>query len=213
MQLGLTSFQGCGSARAVDASTPSGKPSVVFVLGGPGSGKGTQCERIVKNFGYEHLSTGDLLREECKKGGDLATKLNEVMSQGKLVSSDLLVQLLNKAMKDRGWEKKKFLIDGFPRNQENIDEWNKQIGEKANLKFVLMMDVSEEVMKERLLKRGKDSGRADDNEATIIKRFDTFKNESMPVIKVYEKQGKVKKINSGNPVETVFEDVKKAFSS
>ena len=197
---------GCGSARAVDASTPSGKPQVVFVLGGPGSGKGTQWERIVKNFGYTHLSTGDLLREEVKKGGELADKLNAVMSQGKLVSSDLLVQLLKKAMKG-----KKFLIDGFPRNQENIDEWNKQIGDTVDLQFVLMMDVSEDVMRERLLKRGQESGRADDNEATILKRFETFQKESLPVIKNYEKLGKVKKINSGQAVDAVFEDVKKAF--
>ena len=106
---------------------------------------------------------------------------------------------------------KKFLIDGFPRNQENIDEWNKQIGDTVDLQFVLMMDVSEDVMRERLLKRGQDSGRADDNEATILKRFETFQKESLPVIKNYEKLGKVKKINSGQTVDAVFEDVKKAF--
>ena len=147
-----------------------------------------------------------MLREEVKKGGELADKLNTVMSQGKLVSSDLLVQLLKKAMKG-----KKFLIDGFPRNQENIDEWNKQIGDTVDLQFVLMMDVSEDVMRERLLKRGQESGRADDNEATILKRFETFQKESLPVIKNYEKLGKVKKINSGQAVDAVFEDVKKAF--
>ena len=203
---------GCGSTRAADAETPTDKPSVVFILGGPGSGKGTQCANIVKDFGYEHLSTGDLLREEVKKGGELAEKLDKVMSQGQLVSSALLVELLKKVMKERGWEKKKFLLDGFPRNQENIDEWNKQIGSEAHIKFVLFFDVNKETMKERLLKRGLESGRADDNEATIIKRFETFEKESVPIVKVYEKQKKVKRIDASKTVDEVYEDVKKAFA-
>ena len=203
---------GCGSSKSADAEGPSDKPVVVFVLGGPGSGKGTQCERIVKDFGYEHLSTGDLLRAETQKGGELADKLNKVMSEGKLVSSDLLVELLKKAMKERGWEKKKFLLDGFPRNQENIDEWNKQIGKEAFVKFVLFFEVDKETMKTRLLKRGEASGRADDNEETIVKRFETFEKESMPIVDVYNKQKKVRKIDAGKSIEEVNEAVKKLFA-
>ena len=164
---------GCGGSKSGDAMSPGEKTQVVFVLGGPGSGKGTQCDNIVRDFKYTHLSTGDLLREEVKKGGELGDKLNAVMSEGKLVSSEMLVTLLKNAMKGQ----EKCLIDGFPRNQENIDEWDKQIGDSVDLKFVLFMDVDLDTMKARLLKRGEDSGRADDNEETIKKRFDTFTNE------------------------------------
>ena len=204
---------GCGGSSSTNVDGPvEGKPSVVFVLGGPGSGKGTQCETIVRDFGYEHLSTGDLLREEAKKEGELSKKLNEVMSQGKLVSSELLVELLKKAMKDKGWEKKKFLLDGFPRNQENINEWNKQVGKEAHIQFVLFFDVDKEIMKKRLIKRGEDSGRADDNEETIMKRFETFEKESVPVIKFYQKQKKVQQIDAGKSIEEVNEQVKKCFA-
>ena len=204
---------GCGGSSSTNVEGPvEGKPSVVFVLGGPGSGKGTQCETIVRDFGYEHLSTGDLLREEAKKEGELSKKLNEVMSQGKLVSSELLVELLKKAMKDKGWEKKKFLLDGFPRNQENINEWNKQVGKEAHIQFVLFFDVDKEIMKKRLIKRGEDSGRADDNEETIMKRFETFEKESVPVIKFYQKQKKVQQIDAGKSIEEVNEQVKKCFA-
>ena len=202
---------GCGKSNAANAEAPSGKPTVVFVLGGPGSGKGTQCAKIVDEFKYEHLSTGDLLREEAQKGGELGDRLKATMEEGKLVSSAMLVELLKKAMKDRGWEKSKFLLDGFPRNQENIDEWEKQIGKEAHVRFVLYINVSKDVMKERLLARGKESGRADDNEETIMKRFDTFEKESLPIIKFYEKKKLVREIDSSKPVDEVYENVQKVF--
>mmetsp|Transcript_11885 Transcript_11885/g.13634 ORF Transcript_11885/g.13634 Transcript_11885/m.13634 type:complete len:205 (+) Transcript_11885:108-722(+) len=202
----------CGKSKNVDVETPSDKPAVVFVLGGPGSGKGTNCERIVSDFGYQHLSTGDLLREESAKGGELGDKLKAVMEAGELVPSALLVELLKKAMKDRGWEKSRFLIDGFPRSQENADEWETQIGDEAHIRFVLFFDLSQEVMKERLLKRGQDSGRADDNEETIVKRFKTFEEQSIPVVNNYKKKGLVRNIESGREVDTVYSDVKKLFA-
>ena len=202
---------GCGKSSSTDVDLPTNKPMVVFVLGGPGSGKGTQCEKIVKEFKFQHLSTGDLLREEAAKGGELGEKLKKTMEAGKLVSSEMLVELLKKAMKDRGWEKAKFLIDGFPRNVENILEWEKQIGKEAYIRFVLHFDVSKEVMKERLLKRGAESGRADDNEATIIKRFETFENESVPVIKAYTSENLVRKIDSSEPADEVYVKVRKHF--
>ena len=203
---------GCGKSNAAtNVETPSDKPSVVFVLGGPGSGKGTQCAKIVDEFKYEHLSTGDLLREEAAKGGELGDKLKKTMEEGKLVSSAMLVELLKKGMKDRGWEKSRFLLDGFPRNQENIDEWEKQIGNEAHVKFVLLIDVSKEVMKERILSRGKESGRADDNEEAIVKRFETFETESVPIIKHFEKKKLVRKIDSSKPVDEVYAEVQKLF--
>mmetsp|Transcript_22871 Transcript_22871/g.25399 ORF Transcript_22871/g.25399 Transcript_22871/m.25399 type:complete len:117 (+) Transcript_22871:2-352(+) len=116
-------------------------------------------------------------------------------------------------MKDRGWEKSRFLLDGFPRNQENIDEWDKQIGKTANVRFILFIDVSKEVMKERLLARGAESGRADDNEETILKRFDTFEKESVPIIKHFEKKKLVRKIDSSLPVDEVYANVQKQFKS
>jgi adenylate kinase family enzyme len=156
-----SSHAGAGEAAKID------KPEVVFVVGGPGSGKGTQCDKIIEAYGYKHLSTGDLLRKEKETGSEMAEKINLFMNEGKLVPTELLIGLLKQGMKDGGWEQSKFLVDGFPRNQENVDVWNKEIGNEVRIKFVLFFDVDEDTMKSRLLKRGETSGRADDNEATI----------------------------------------------
>jgi len=189
----------------------SNKPEVVFVVGGPGSGKGTQCDNIKKHFGYEHLSTGDLLRKERDSGSKLASQINQIMTEGKLVPTEILIKLLKKEMEEIGWNKK-FLIDGFPRGQENIDVWNKYIGDSVTIKFVLFFDVDEETMRKRLLKRGETSGRSDDNEASIIKRFKTFQSESVPIIKNYEKLGKLRKVNSSASIEETFNKVKVLFT-
>ncbi|KVI00561.1 Adenylate kinase [Cynara cardunculus var. scolymus] len=93
------------------------KPKVVFVLGGPGSGKGTQCANIVEHFGYTHLSAGDLLRAEIKSGSENGTMIQNMISEGKIVPSEVTIKLLEKAIVEN--ENDKFLIDGFPRNEEN----------------------------------------------------------------------------------------------
>eukprot|EP01015_Nassula_variabilis_P014092 TRINITY_DN2161_c0_g1_i4.p1 TRINITY_DN2161_c0_g1~~TRINITY_DN2161_c0_g1_i4.p1 ORF type:complete len:163 (-),score=35.51 TRINITY_DN2161_c0_g1_i4:14-502(-) len=138
-------------------------PIVVFVLGGPGSGKGTQCELIVKNFGFKHLSAGDLLREERKSGSQQAELIEDYIRNGKIVPSEITVQLLEKAMQKHGWENGKFLIDGFPRNEENCQKWLNLCGNKVNTPFLLQLECSEETMEKRILKRAETSGRSDDN--------------------------------------------------
>lgn len=195
-------------AKALVASLA--KPEVVFVVGGPGSGKGTQCDNIKQKFGYCHLSTGDLLRAEKDSGSELAGEINRIMTEGKLVPTEILIKLLKKAMGDMGLDKK-FLIDGFPRGQENVDVWNQHIGDDCDLKFVLYFELDEDTMRARLLKRGETSGRADDNEASIIKRFQTFQDESVPIIKKFEAMGKLRTINSACSKDEVYEKVKALF--
>jgi len=185
------------------------KPFVVFVLGGPGSGKGTQCSNIVKHFNFVHLSAGDLLREEMASGSELAGMIADFMKDGKIVPSEVTVGLLDTAMKKSG--KNKFLIDGFPRNEENNSSWEKQMADKVELQFILFFDCPEEIMQERILKRGKSSGRNDDNPETIKKRFNTHINETIPVVNSYDQRGKVVKIDANRSVEEVWEDVKGNF--
>nr|GMC86633.1 UMP-CMP kinase 3 [Ipomoea batatas] len=93
------------------------KVKVVFVLGGPGSGKGTQCANIVEHFGYTHLSAGDLLRAEIKSGSENGTMIQNMIKEGKIVPSEVTIALLQRAIQENGNDK--FLIDGFPRNEEN----------------------------------------------------------------------------------------------
>jgi len=188
---------------------------VIFILGGPGSGKGTQCEKLTKKYPhYTHLSAGDLLRAERKKSdSELSKIINSHIAEGKLVPSEITVELLYNAMKE-AYDKDKtkhFLIDGFPRNQGNVDAWNGMSKMKTTIKFVLFFDCSEEIMTSRLIQRGKTSGRNDDELDVIRKRFLTYRNESMPIIEMYEKEGLLKTISADKSVDDVFGQVCSLF--
>ncbi|KAJ3677105.1 hypothetical protein LUZ60_002829 [Juncus effusus] len=182
------------------------KVVVVFVLGGPGSGKGTQCANIVEHYGFTHLSAGDLLRAEIKSGSENGTMIQNMIKEGKIVPSEVTIKLLQKAIMESGNEK--FLIDGFPRNEENRAAFERVTGIVPE--FVLFFDCSEEEMERRLL--GRNQGRVDDNIETIRKRFNVFSESSLPVIQYYESLGKVKKIDAAKPISEVFEDVRVIFS-
>ena len=193
--------------KEANGSVAEKKPTVVFVLGGPGSGKGTQCANIVQHFGYTHLSAGDLLRAEIKSGSENGTMIQNMIKEGKIVPSEVTIKLLQKAMQESGNDK--FLIDGFPRNEENraaFEEVTKIVPE-----FILFFDCSEEEMERRLLSRNQ--GREDDNIETIRKRFKVFLESSLPVVQYYESKGKVRKIDAAKPIEEVFEAVKAVLTT
>lgn len=188
------------------------KPNVIFVLGGPGAGKGTQCQNIVKEYGFAHYSAGDLLREERSKGTEVGDLIEEHIRNGTIVPVEITCRLLVEAMKHNETTNK-FLIDGFPRNKDNMDGWNREVGDKANLIAVLFFDCSEDVCIERCLNRGaQGSGRSDDNIDSLKKRINTFHNDSMPIIKYYDEHNLVKRIDAGKPANEVFEQVKQEFS-
>lgn len=172
----------------------------------PGSGKGTLCDRIHKEFNYVHLSAGDLLREEVKKGGEFANLIQSIQLKGELVPADLVVRLLSNAMNTE-WNlngRDKFLIDGFPRNAENASVWFQKMSSETIIDMVITLDCSEEVMKERILNRGKTSGRADDNEETLLKRFVTFRKDTEPILKSFDRMGKLRRVDASLPPQAVF---------
>lgn len=177
--------------------------SLIFVLGGPGSGKGTQCANLVREYGFVHLSAGDLLREEQKRPGSEYGKLiQEYIKSGQIVPQEITVNLLrnaiNKASKEEG--KTKFLIDGFPRKMDQAITFEKEIG---RAQVCLFFDCPERVMLERLLSRGETSGREDDNVESIKKRFKTFIDTSMPVVDYLHKDNRVLTVqcDSGSPTD------------
>jgi UMP-CMP kinase len=192
-----------GKASKVKKS--NAHPTVVFVLGGPGAGKGTQCANIVRDYKFTHLSAGDLLRAHMKSGTKDGNMVAQMIKDGKIVPSSVTVKLLLSAMEKSGSER--FLIDGFPRNKENRDAWVEVAG--YDCEFVLMYDCTEEVMLERLL--GRNEGRTDDNVESIKKRFVTFRESSMPVVEFYEKLGKVRKVNAIATPAQVYEKTKESF--
>lgn len=173
------------------------KPSVFFVLGGPGSGKGTQSQLIQQHFGYHHMSAGDLLRQERQQGGSPHRQLiEECMVQGTIVPCKVTVQLLEAEMRRKGFEQGKFLIDGFPRNYENLRQWHMSMHPDVLVPFIIVLECGEACMTERLLKRGKTSGRMDDNLEVIKKRFETYHSETQPVIDYFLKKGRAVLVNA-----------------
>ncbi|XP_058015392.1 adenylate kinase isoenzyme 1 isoform X1 [Ahaetulla prasina] len=177
---------------------------IIFVVGGPGSGKGTQCERIVQKYGYTHLSTGDLLRAEVSSGSERGKKLSAIMEKGELVPLDTVLDMLRDAMLAKADQSKGYLIDGYPREVNQGVEFEKKIAAPTLLLYV---DAGKDTMVKRLLKRGETSGRVDDNEETIKKRLDTYYKATEPVIAYYEKKGIVRKVNAEGTVDDVFKQV------
>ena len=187
---------------------------VVFVLGGPGAGKGTQCQLLQERIpGWAHLSAGDLLRAERQAGGELGDLINAKIASGALVPSSITVRLLENAMAKACSESNitKFLIDGFPRSFENLEAWQETMSHHT-LKFVLNFECPEEVLVGRLLERGQTSGRVDDNIEVIRKRFQTHQKECLPIVEYYEKHGTtIHKIESDRGVEQVYTQVSALF--
>lgn len=185
--------------------------NVVFVLGGPGSGKGTNCTKIVEKFGYVHLSAGDLLREERNSGSELASMINTFIAEGKIVPAEVTVRLLKAAMEAS--EKSDFLVDGFPRDMDNLNCWQTEMVDSAVVKFLLFLDCPQEVMLARLLERGKTSGRNDDNEESITKRFKTYEESTRPIIEHFKSIEKIMTVCANRSQDQVFGDVSAIFQS
>ncbi|GMR32600.1 hypothetical protein PMAYCL1PPCAC_02795, partial [Pristionchus mayeri] len=182
---------------------------IFFIMGGPGSGKGTQCEKIVAKYGLSHLSSGDLLRDEVKSGSSRGAELTKIMEAGQLVPLTVVLDLIKEAMlKEVAKGSKGFLIDGYPREVAQGDQFEAEI---MPAKLAVFFEVSEETLVKRLLKRAETSGRADDNMDTIKLRLKTFNEATAPVVAHYEKKGKLARIKAEGTVEEIFSEVVKHF--
>ncbi|XP_078167506.1 UMP-CMP kinase 2-like isoform X2 [Carex rostrata] len=181
-------------------------PFIAFVLGGPGSGKGTQCEKIASEFKFAHLSAGELLREEISSHTENGELIQNVIKEGQIVPSEITIDLIRKAINSATSDK--ILIDGFPRCEENRIAFEKFIGEPD---LVIFFECPEEEMVKRILSRNQ--GRIDDNLETIKKRLKVFENLNMPVVEHYSSKGKVHKINGTGTADEIFGRVRQLFVS
>ena len=182
------------------------KYKVIFVVGPPGVGKNTQCDKLVQKYNFIHFSTGDLLREEISRGTEDGKLIKTIMSQGKYVPVKITCGLIKKEM-DNYSKDKIFLIDGYPRNQDNIDGWNQIFGDKYILITSIIMDCDENELEKRLIERAKSSGRIDDNIEVIKKRFKTHIEESKPIEEKLKKMGTSIEINCNNSVDNIFNQI------
>ena len=188
------------------------KYKVIFIVGPPGVGKNTQCDKIVEKYNFIHFGAGDLLREEIKKGTEDGKLIKLIMSEGKYVPAKITCGLIKKAMDFYGKEKI-FLIDGYPRNQDNIDAWEETFGNNYILVASIILSCNEEELEKRLLERAKTSGRIDDKIDVIKKRFKTHIEQSQPIEEKLKKMGPFIEVQGNGTVEEVFDRIKEQLDN
>lgn len=177
-------------------------PRVFFILGGPGSGKGTQCEMLSNSLCVPHISAGELLRVEMSTNSADGMRISQCLEQGKIVPVSITLGLLRKRIEEL--QASYYLIDGFPRNEDNYVGWNNCM-KNYLINGVFFLDCPEDVLERRLLSRRRD----DDSIDSIRKRFTTYRKETLPIVQKYEEQGLLTKINGNRSKEEVFEDMRK----
>jgi adenylate kinase len=174
----------------------------IVIFGAPGSGKGTQSERMAERFGLNHISTGDVLRGEIRNDTQLGRTAKGFIDQGQLIPDKLMIDILANVL-DGFKDNKGVIFDGFPRTVIQAEELKKMLAARGQeVSVMLDLNVREEELMKRLIKRGRDSGRADDNEETIKKRLLVYHTQTSPLIEWYKNEGKYVHIKGhGNPEE------------
>lgn len=185
---------------------------VVFVLGGPGAGKGTQSDLLQQNYPTVHLSVGELLRnEQSKQDSPYREVIEQALVGGKIVPVEISLNLLRQAMQEQSEKQVIYLVDGFPRNYDNLNGWCDIMNDSTALWSVLVYQCPLKVLEERILKRAEDSGRSDDNLESLRKRFHTFEHDTIPIVDALRKasagctQWSVEDIRGDRPLEEVWE--------
>ncbi|MGB7347137.1 MAG: nucleoside monophosphate kinase [Pirellulaceae bacterium] len=189
-----------------DPRLPCPDPNVVFVLGGPGAGKGTMCELAESQLGWTHLSTGELLRAEQEAGGPAGEAIKAILVDGKLVPDDIVVKLLKNTMETitRTTGKNNFLLDGFPRSLGNLEAWYEIFGRDTELPKMLYFECPYDVLQQRILSRAKYTGRGDDNIESLKLRFETFKAKTLPTVEYFQSKDKCIEIDTSQKRQAVY---------
>ena len=176
----------------------------LILFGPPGSGKGTQSANIIATFGLNHISTGDLLRDEVSRETALGIEAKKFMDNGQLVPDAVVIGMIGSKL-DENPEAKGYIFDGFPRTTAQAEALDKLLQLKSTeIHVLLSLEVPEEELRRRLIHRGEVSGRSDDNEAVIQKRIIEYKNKTEPVAAHYNGQGKLVRLKGDGSIEDTF---------
>ena len=180
----------------------------LILFGPPGSGKGTQSEKLIEKYGLIHLSTGNLLREEITRQTTLGKEARNYMDQGQLVPDSVVIGMIESAL-DQNPGASGFLFDGFPRTVNQAIALDELLASKnAEINIVLALEVGTEELVDRLLNRGKTSGRSDDvNETVVRARIAEYENKTAPVAGHYERFGKVQRVKGEGSIEDIFQSL------
>jgi adenylate kinase len=186
----------------------------LVLFGPPGAGKGTQSEKLIAHYGLIHLSTGDLLRSQIAEQTPLGLEAKKLMDQGILVPDEVVIGMIASKL-DAYPDAKGFIFDGFPRTQNQAQALDQLLQQKnTSIHRMLALEVTEEELAKRLLLRGKDSGRPDDQNPEIIKkRINEYNQKTAPVANYYQQQGKYKGVNGIGSIDAIFNQLCKAIEA
>ena len=187
----------------------------IVIFGAPGSGKGTQSDKLIEHYNLFHISTGDVLRDNIRRGTDLGKTAKGYIDQGQLVPDELIIDILAQVLDDNKDKTGEGVIfDGFPRTIPQAEALEQLLADRGTqIDAVVGLEVPEEELIKRILLRGQMSGRSDDNEDTARKRLETYHNQTSPLKAYYEEQGKYRAINGLGSIDGIFELIKEALDN
>ncbi len=175
----------------------------IVIFGAPGSGKGTQSDLLVSKYNFKHISTGDVLRSEIKNGTPLGTTAKQYIDNGQLIPDSLMIDILANVY-DSLCPAEGVIFDGFPRTIPQAEALKEMLAKRGTeVAAMLNLEVPQEVLMERLINRGKTSGRADDNEETIRKRLDVYESQTAPLIDWYKSEGRHHAVKGHGSLEEI----------
>ncbi len=186
----------------------------LVLFGAPGSGKGTQSAKIIDKYGLHHISTGEVLRDHIKRGTELGKTAEKYISQGQLIPDELMIDILDDVLEREAQGKPGVIFDGFPRTIPQAEALKGLLKKRGtDLHGVVGLEVPEEELVERMIARGKETGRADDNLETIKKRLDVYHNQTSPLKDYYTKEGKYMPVKGHGAVDDIFLDISRGIDA
>lgn len=184
----------------------------IVLFGAPGSGKGTQSARLIDEYGLYHISTGELLRQHIKNGTELGKVADGYISKGQLIPDDLMIRILDETLDKEASGKNGVVFDGFPRTIPQADALKHLLRRRGHdLSAVVGLEVPEDELVTRMLQRGKETGRADDNIDTIKNRLQVYHSQTAPLREYYIKEGKYLPVNGHGVVDEIFGNIAKGL--
>jgi adenylate kinase len=183
----------------------------ILLLGPQGSGKGTQAKRLAKEYGLAHIATGDLLREEIDAGTDFGKQVGPILASGGLVPDDKMIELIRVRLQEDDAQDG-FVLDGFPRTQNQADALDRMLEEiDRPLDVVFELQIGDDSTTNRLLKRAELEGRNDDSPEVIARRLKNYHEQTEPLVEHYRTRGNLVGIHADEPIDTVFAEIQKAL--
>lgn len=185
-----------------------------IIFGAPGCGKGTQSQKIKEHFNIHHISTGEVLRDHIARGTELGKIADSYISKGHLIPDDLMIRVLAHELKEKEDEASNgIILDGFPRTIPQAIALEKLLREyNSGIEAVIGLEVDEPLLVERMIHRGEETGRADDNIETIKERLKVYHRRTAPLKEYYEKEGKYLPINGNGSIDEIFDHIKEALA-